>query len=380
MTRIYPPGSNIGVMGGGQLGRMFAMAARRMGYHVHVFTPDPNSPASQFADATTEADYHDIEAVRSFAASVDLATFEFENIPVETIEWCASEVEVRPAAAVIETAQNRLREKNFFSENGFPVAEFRSVRNSAELVSAVEQIGRAAILKTAAFGYDGKGQQLISSRDLDEVWKTRVGDELLLEREIDFEKEISVIVARGSGGEMKTFPLGENIHRDHILDFTIVPADVPDAVAGKAVELATAIADKLEVIGLVAVEMFLESDGNLLVNEIAPRPHNSGHWSIEGCATSQFEQHVRAICGLRLGSTELLKPTAMANLLGNLWQDGEPDWAAALAIPNVHLHLYGKFEARPRRKMGHLTAVANFAAEAMQLVRQARDSLCKQKS
>jgi 5-(carboxyamino)imidazole ribonucleotide synthase len=380
MTRRFLPGSTIGVMGGGQLGRMFAMAARRMGYRVHVFTPDHDSPAAQFADVTTEADYGDSDAVRRFARKVDLLTFEFENIPVKTMEWCADEVEVRPAAAIVETAQNRLHEKNFFSENGFPVPLFRSVRTSAELVSAVEQIGRAAILKTAAFGYDGKGQQSISSRDLDDVWKTRAGDELLLERAIDFAKEISVIVARGPDGEMKVFPVGENVHRDHILDFTIVPADIRESVAKEALELARAIAEKLQVIGLVAVEMFLQSDGALLINEIAPRPHNSGHWSIEGCVTSQFEQHVRAVCGLPLGSTELLRPSAMANLLGDLWQDGEPDWAAALALPNIHLHLYGKHEARPRRKMGHLTAVASSAKEAAKLVGQARENLCKQKS
>jgi 5-(carboxyamino)imidazole ribonucleotide synthase len=263
MSRRFLPGSTIGVMGGGQLGRMFAMAARRMGYRVHVFTPDHDSPAAQFADATTEADYGDSDAVRRFARNVDLLTFEFENIPVETMEWCADEVEVRPAAAIVETAQNRLREKNFFSENGFPVPLFRSVRTSAELVSAVEQIGRAAILKTAAFGYDGKGQQSISSRDLDDVWKTRAGDDLLLERAIDFEKEISVIVARNPAGEMKAFPVGENVHRDHILDFTTVPADIRESVAKEALELARAVAEKLQVIGLVAVEMFLECDGTL---------------------------------------------------------------------------------------------------------------------
>ena len=380
MSRSFPPGSTIGVMGGGQLGRMFAVAARRMGYGVHIFTPDHDSPAAQFADATTEADYGDSDAVRSFAQSVDLLTFEFENIPVETMEWCSEEVEVRPAAVIVETAQNRLREKNFFAENGFPIPLFRSVRTSAELASAVEQIGRSAILKTAAFGYDGKGQQSISSRDLDDVWKTRAGDELLLERAIDFAKEISVIVARNPAGEMKVFPVGENVHRDHILDFTIVPAEIRSSVAKEAVELARAVAEKLQVIGLVAVEMFLQNDDTLLINEIAPRPHNSGHWSIEGCVTSQFEQHVRAVCGLSLGSTELLRPSAMANLLGDLWQDGEPDWAAALAIPNVHLHLYGKHEARPRRKMGHLTAVASSAKEAFTLVRRARENLCKQKS
>jgi 5-(carboxyamino)imidazole ribonucleotide synthase len=380
MNRQYPPGSTIGVMGGGQLGRMFAIAARRMGYCVHVFTPDHDSPASQFADATTEADYEDEDAVQHFLRDLDLLTFEFENIPRETIEWCARQIEVRPAGVIIETAQNRLREKNFFAENGFPVPAFRPVRSSAELVSAVEQLGRNAILKTIAFGYDGKGQQSISSRDLKDVWETRVSDELILERAIDFEKEISVIVARDPNGNMKSFPIGENVHRNHILDVTIVPAAIPESVAKEAIHIACAIAEKLDLIGLLAVEMFQEKGDKLLVNEIAPRPHNSAHWSLEGCFTSQFEQQVRAVCGLALGSTELLRPSAMANLLGDIWQFGEPDWLAALAFPNVHLHLYGKHEARPRRKMGHLTALALSGEEAAKLVRRARESLCKQKS
>ena len=379
MNRQYPPGSTIGVMGGGQLGRMFAIAARRMGYCVHVFTPDHDSPASQFADATTEADYRDEDAVQHFLRDLDLLTFEFENIPPETIDWCARQIEVRPAGAIIETAQNRLREKTFLSENGFPVPPFRPVRSSAELSSAIEQLGGDAILKTIAFGYDGKGQQSISSRDLKEVWQTRASDELILERAIDFEKEISVIVARDPSGKMESFPIGENVHRNHILDVTIVPAAIPESVAKEAIGIASAIAEKLDLIGLLAVEMFQEMGGKLLVNEIAPRPHNSGHWSLEGCFTSQFEQQVRAVCGLALGSTELLRPSAMANLLGDIWQFGEPDWLAALAFPNVHLHLYGKHEARPRRKMGHLTALASSAEEAARLVRRARESLCKQK-
>src|SRR5438270_13145788 len=263
MNRLYVPGSTIGVMGGGQLGRMFAVAARRMGYRVHVFTPDHDSPASQFADATTEADYQDADAVQRFLGNIDLLTFEFENIPPETIERCARQVEVRPTGAIIETAQNRLREKNFLSENGFPVPPFRPIRSSAELVSAVEQLGRNAILKTIAFGYDGKGQQSISSRDLKDVWETRVSDELILERAIDFEKEISVIVARDPNGNMKSFPIGENVHCNHILDVTIVPAAIPESVAKEAIHIACAMAEKLDLIGLLAVEMFQEKGDKL---------------------------------------------------------------------------------------------------------------------
>jgi 5-(carboxyamino)imidazole ribonucleotide synthase len=379
-VKIFPPGATIGVMGGGQLGRMFAMAARRMGYRIHIFTPEHDSPATQFADYATEAAFTDEKAVRGFARTLNLLTFEFENIPNETIELCARECEVRPAGAILQAAQHRLREKTFLSENGFPLAPFRAVRTSAELVSAVEQIGRASILKTASWGYDGKGQQAISSRDLGDVWKTRSADELILERAIDFEKEISVIVARDPAGNIRAFPVAENIHRDHILDLTMVPAFVPGEVAREAVKITSAIAEKLGVIGLLAVEMFLDKNGKLLVNELAPRPHNSGHWSIEGCVTSQFEQHVRAVCGLPLGSVELLRPTAMANLLGELWRAGEPPWDAALALPNVYLHLYGKHEARPRRKMGHLSAVADSAEKAATLVRKARDKLCKPKA
>lgn len=380
MNRVYLPGSTIGVIGGGQLGRMFAMAARPMGYRVHVYTPEHNGPAAQFADAATEADYLDENAVRRFARGVDVITFEFENIPAETVSWCAFHREVRPNGKVLQIAQHRLREKTFLAENGFPLPQFRAVKDRAELESAVELIGRAAILKTAAFGYDGKGQQTIASRELDDVWSTRAGDELVLERAIDFEKEISVIVARDPDGNVSTFPIAENVHRNHILDITVVPAAVSTSVAKQAIDVACAIAEKLDVIGLLAVEMFVDTSGEVLVNELAPRPHNSGHWSIEGCVTSQFEQHVRAVCGLKLGPVDLLRPAAMANLLGEIWQGGEPNWSAALEVPAVHLHLYGKTEPRPRRKMGHLTALANMTQEAADAVRLAREKLCKPRS
>ncbi|MEY2497625.1 MAG: 5-(carboxyamino)imidazole ribonucleotide synthase [Verrucomicrobiota bacterium] len=376
MTQRYLPGAPIGVMGSGQLGRMFAVAARRMGYRVHIFSPERDSPAGQLADREIAAPYRDEKAVRAFAGEVDLITFEFENIPLETIEWAASECEVRPAGSVLHLAQHRLREKDFLSGAGIPVAPYRAVRSAAELSAALEEIGRPAILKSAAFGYDGKGQQLIvSGNDLAEIWRARSGDELILERAIDFEKEVSVIVARGPDGAAATFPVCENLHRSHILDLTVVPARVDDVTKRTAAELATAIAEKMELVGLLAVEMFLEGDGQLLVNELAPRPHNSGHWTIEGCVTSQFEQHVRAVCGLPLGSTEIIQPASMANLLGDLWQGGEPNWAAALKIKGVHLHLYGKREPRPGRKMGHLTALAPSAEAAMTAVSQARSAL-----
>ena len=376
MSRTYPPGATIGVMGGGQLGRMFAVAARRMGYRVAIFTPEQDSPAGQLADRTHVADYADEAAVRRFAAKVDLVTFEFENIPIETVEWCARDREVRPRGAILHIAQNRLREKNFLSASGIPIAPFRAVRTAGDLKSAIGDIRRPAILKTAAFGYDGKGQQKITELDsAEDIWRASSADELVLEGAVDFEKEVSVLVARGPDGAIATFPVCENIHRNHILDVTVVPARVEPGVERTAAELASAIAEKLELVGLLAVEMFLKADGELLVNELAPRPHNSGHWTIEACATSQFEQHVRAVCGLPLGSTDILRPAAMANLLGDIWQSGEPNWAGALQTAGVHLHLYGKREPRPRRKMGHLTAFGSDAADAVARVNAARCAL-----
>jgi 5-(carboxyamino)imidazole ribonucleotide synthase len=376
MTRPYLPGATIGLMGSGQLGRMFAIAARRMGYRVQVYSPGKDTPAGQFADREVTAAYDDESAVREFAKGLDLLTFEFENIPRQTIEWCAAECEVRPAGSILHTAQNRLREKDFLSAASIPVAPYRAVRSAADLGRAFKETKTPAILKSAAFGYDGKGQRLIEQANrVEEIWADRPGDELILERAVRFEKEVSVIVARGPAGEMTTFPVCENIHRDHILDITVVPARVSRAVEKSAADLARAIAQKMELIGLLAVEMFLQPDGTLLVNELAPRPHNSGHWTIEGCATSQFEQHVRAVCGLPLGSTTILRPSAMANLLGDVWCDGEPNWAAAVDVKGVHLHLYGKHQPRPRRKMGHLTALADSGEAAIDAVSRAREAL-----
>jgi 5-(carboxyamino)imidazole ribonucleotide synthase len=376
MTRRFLPGATIGLMGSGQLGRMFAIAARRMGYRVHVFSPDTDSPAGQFSDREVSGAYENETAVRAFARDLDLLTFEFENIPRQTIEWCAAECEVRPAGAILHTAQNRLREKDFLSGAGIPVAPYRAVHSESELKRAIDELGTPAILKSAAFGYDGKGQRFIAEPgNLEEVWRERPGEELILEGAIDFEKELSVIVARGVDGSISTFPVCENMHRNHILDITVVPARVCDAVKKNAAALARAIAGKMDLVGLLAVEMFLKADESLLVNELAPRPHNSGHWTIEGCATSQFEQHVRSVCGLALGSTEILLPTAMANLLGDLWADREPNWAAALEVDGVHLHLYGKREPRPGRKMGHLTALASSPEAAIAAAKKAREAL-----
>ncbi len=370
------PGATIGVMGGGQLGRMFAIAARRMGYRVHTFSPEENGPAAQFSDQATTARYDDEAAVREFARSIDVLTFEFENIPAATIEWAVRDQVVRPRGEVLLIAQNRLREKEFLSQAGFPVATFRRVGSDADLTNAVKAVGRPSILKGAAFGYDGKGQQRIDpDTSLTEIWSSREDAECVLEQVIDFEREVSVIVARGPDGKMEVFPVCENIHQHHILDLTLAPARIPERVAQEARELAAAVAQSLELVGLLAVEMFLRSNGELIINELAPRPHNSGHWTIEGSVTSQFEQHVRAVCGLPLGKTDILWPSAMVNLLGDVWAEGEPDWAGALAEPNVHLHLYGKREPRSRRKMGHLTALGATVETAAASAQRARDRL-----
>ena len=371
------PGATIGVMGGGQLGRMFAIAARRMGYRVHTFSPEKNGPAAQLSDCATAASYDDEEAVTQFARSVDVLTFEFENIPAATIAWATrAQPLVRPRGAILLIAQNRWREKEFLFGAGFPVAPFRRVASAPDLTSAVEAIGRPAILKGAAFGYDGKGQQRIDpGTDLAAVWSGREDEECVLEQVIDFEMEISVLVARGPAGATAVFPVCENIHRHHILDLTIAPARIDEQVAKAAREIAGGVAVSLDLVGLLAVEMFLKRNGELVINELAPRPHNSGHWTIEGCVTSQFEQHVRAVCGLPLGATELLRPAAMVNLLGDLWSGGEPHWAAALAVPNVHLHLYGKHEPRPGRKMGHLTAFGETVEAVEAAALRARDGL-----
>ncbi|MBA3830532.1 MAG: 5-(carboxyamino)imidazole ribonucleotide synthase [Chthoniobacterales bacterium] len=375
-AKRFPPGATIGMMGGGQLGRMFAMAARRMGYRIHTFSPEPDGPAAQVSDRATVADYNDETAVRRFAGKIDLITFEFENIPTETIEWAARECVVRPRGEILHIAQNRLREKEFLASSGSPVAPFRRVGSESSLTSALKAIGRPAILKGAAFGYDGKGQQRIdSSDDAAVIWAAREDEECVLEGVVEFEKELSVIVARGLYGETAIFPVCENIHREHILDVTLAPARVAPAVAAAASELASAVAEKLALIGLLAVEMFLRSDGQLIINELAPRPHNSGHWTIEGCATSQFEQHVRAVCGMPLGATDLLRPSAMVNLLGDIWKGGEPNWSAALAEQNVRLHIYGKHEPRARRKMGHLSALANTVEAAAAAALRARARL-----
>jgi 5-(carboxyamino)imidazole ribonucleotide synthase len=370
------PGSTIGVLGSGQLGRMFAIAARRMGYRVHTLSPDYDTPTGQVADLEVQATYDDLEKVREFARGVDVVTFEFENVSAEATAAAAEHAPVRPAGSVLHTTQNRLREKGFLSGAGFPVAPFARVETLADLEAGLARLGTPAVLKTAGWGYDGKGQVKISApEEAPAAWEAVGRQECVLEAFVDFDREVSVVAARGLDGSFVHFGVIENRHSRHILDVSIAPAAVSSSIEKDAVEIARGILEGLGVVGVLCVEMFLTRDGRLLVNELAPRPHNSGHLTFDACVTSQFEQQLRAITGLALGSTERLRPAAMANLLGDLWEDGEPDWAAAARFPGVKLHLYGKATARPGRKMGHLTALAATPEEAVKQVLAAREAL-----
>ena len=376
MSQPILPGATIGVLGSGQLGRMFAIAARRMGYRVHTFSPDSDTPTGQVSDHEIKAAYNDLDAVREFARGVEVVTFEFENVSAAAVEAACAHAPVRPSGQVLHTTQHRLREKNFLAGAGFPVAPFRHIRAADELRAALAEIGYPAILKTAGFGYDGKGQSKIAApEDADGAFSALNGSEAVLEAFVDFAGEVSVVAARGLDGAFAHYGVMSNEHRNHILDVTVAPAAVSAKVAREAIAIARAILEALDVVGVMCVEFFLTRDERLLVNELAPRPHNSGHLTFDACVTSQFEQQLRAVCGLPLGATEQLRPAAMANLLGDLWQEGEPAWAAACAFPEVKLHLYGKLEARRGRKMGHLTALAATPEEAARTVRAARSAL-----
>ena len=376
MTRVIAPGAALGVLGGGQLGRMFAIAARRMGYRVHTFSPDDDSPAGQVADLEVTAAYEDLEALRTFARGVEVVTFEFENVPIEAIDAIEALAPVRPSGVALHTAQQRAREKTFLADRGVPTAPFAAAATLDELWDAVARVGTPAVIKTAVFGYDGKGQHKVATpADVEHIW-TAIGHQpAVVEKFINLQAEISIVAARGVDGEVAAFPPFENRHRNHILDLTTVPAAVPPAIGTRAVEITRTILEELQYVGVLCVEFFVSTDGELLVNELAPRPHNSGHLTVDAATTSQFEQQVRAICGLPLGAPDIPRPAAMANLLGDLWVDGEPNWAAACRFTDVKLHLYGKNSPRPGRKMGHLTAVGKTVQDAQERVIAARDAL-----
>jgi 5-(carboxyamino)imidazole ribonucleotide synthase len=378
------PGSVVGCLGGGQLGRMFALAARRMGYRVHTVDPMPDSPTGQISDREYNTSFDDVETLIDFAAGVDVVTYEFENIPVRALDALAPHAILRPGRNVLYIAQNRRREKEFLQANGFPVVPFQIVSSEEELRKAVTALGCPCVLKTADFGYDGKGQQKIGyESDLAAVWRKHGVATGVVEAWVPFAAELSVVVARGvllnedEQRIMQVFPPTVNEHENHILATSVAPAPLADSIVLRAQTIASDIAARLDVIGLLAVEFFLTRQGNLLVNELAPRPHNSGHYSFDACATSQFEQQLRAVCGLPLGDPRLLSPVIMRNLLGDLWGNGEPDWSSLLKLPGLRLHLYGKSEARPGRKMGHycvlneeLDRAREIDAEAQKILRR----------
>lgn len=378
--KTFLPGSTIGILGSGQLGRMLILAARPLAYRTCVFSPEQNSPAGQLADVEICADYNDLDAVRRFAQSVDVITYEFENVPSATAVACDQFAPLRPGGQLLHVAQNRLREKQCFLNLGLPTAPFRPVHSLADLEAGLAELGCPAVLKTAVLGYDGKGQQKISQpQEAAAAWQAVGQADCILESWVPFERELSMIAARGIDGRFAHYGLIENSHQHHILDISKWPTAVAPAIADAAQQMVHTLAQALELVGVLCVEFFLTADGQLLLNEIAPRPHNSGHLTIEAAVTSQFEQQLRAVCGLPLGDTSYRQPAAMANLLGDLWPaaDQQPDWTAVLQQPTLKVHLYGKQAARPGRKMGHLTALANHADQAEIMVKEARRQLGK---
>jgi len=376
MSGIILPGATLGVLGGGQLGRMFTMAARRMGYRVTVFGPDDDTPAGQIAYREVRAPYEDLDAVRAFAREVSVVTFEFENIPAETAAAAAELVPVRPAGALLHTTQQRRREKEALRAAGVPTVRFACAATLAELELAVAEVGTPAILKTVAWGYDGKGQRRIQTTDeAAAAWQELGEQPVVVEALASFTGELSVVGVRGLDGAVAVYQPIVNHHVHHILDLSVCPGDLPQATGDRASDITRTLLEAWEVVGVMCVEMFLMPDGDVLVNEVAPRPHNSGHLTIDAHVCSQFEQQVRAVCGLPLGDVAQIAPAAMVNLLGDLWQGGEPDWAAACAVPGVKLHLYGKGHARPGRKMGHLTALGETVEVAAARAQAGRGAL-----
>lgn len=370
------PGAAVGVLGGGQLGRMFTLQARTMGYRVVVLDPDPQSPAGAVADRQIRAPYDDQRALSELSASCAAITTEFENVPAAALERLARSSLVRPPVDAVATAQDRIAEKTFFQSRGFATAPFRPVRNQQELRKALAEIPSPALLKTTRLGYDGKGQAAVESEDdALRAFERFGGVPCVLEERLELECELSVVLARGEDGDVAAFPAAENRHRDGILETSVVPARISEKTAVEARELATALAESMTYIGVLGVELFVARGGQLLVNEMAPRPHNSGHYTIDACSADQFEQQLRTLCGLPLARPWLMSPVAMINLLGDLWNGGEPRWEEALRRPGVRLHLYGKAEARPGRKMGHLNCLAPSADRALALALETRDAL-----
>lgn len=379
MPTSLPAGSTIGIIGGGQLGRMIAMEARRLGYRTCVLDPDAKSPAGQVADDRVVGSLDDTDAARELARRVQVATYEFENIHANAVEVAEALVPLYPGSAILQITQHRIREKETLVRLGFPVPKFSALRSREDLGDALRRMPFPLMMKTAIAGYDGKGQAIVRTPDEANFAFAKLSaqcDTLILEEFVELAAEISVICARSVDGQVACYPAAENRHRNGILDVTLAPARVPQAVSALAQEMAAGLTERLGLVGLLAIEMFLTREGKLLINELAPRPHNSGHYSLDACPTSQFEQLVRAICQLPLGATELYAPVAMANLLGDLWPgDRQPDFTKAMAVPGVRLYLYGKTEARPGRKMGHLCCVADSMDVALTRILAARSSM-----
>jgi 5-(carboxyamino)imidazole ribonucleotide synthase len=373
---VILPGATLGVLGGGQLGRMFVLQARTMGYRVMVLDPDPGSPAGQVADDHLRAAYSDAQALDRLAAECAAVTTEFENVPAEALERLARACRVRPPVKAVAVAQDRIAEKTFLERAGFPTAPFRPVATEAELTAALGQVRLPALLKTSRLGYDGKGQATIERVEDAAPAFQRFGQvACVLEERLALETELSVVLARGDDGAVAPFPVGENRHRDGILETTVVPARVSRAIAEEARDTAGRVATALDYVGVLGVELFVANGGRLYVNELAPRPHNSGHYTLDACSADQFEQQLRALCGLPLAAPRLLSPVAMVNLLGDLWTPGPPRWAEVFRRPGIRLHLYGKAEPRPGRKMGHLNCLADDPDRALALALEARDAL-----
>jgi 5-(carboxyamino)imidazole ribonucleotide synthase len=376
--KVITPGGSLGVLGGGQLGRMFAMAAVQMGYRVVAFTPEKDAPITQVCPKTYCAPFEDEGALKAFASEVDAVTIEFENIPTSALQFLENHTRVRPGSEVLYVTQNRAREKNFLFQKKLPLVPYFPVESLEQMLESLKKLGYPCVVKTAGFGYDGKGQYMVKSEpDAQRVFQALGGQPAVIEKFFELDKELSVIGARSESGDFVAYGPIENQHSHHILDLSLAPARINFGVAEEAIDITRTIMDSLQVVGLLCVEFFYTHDEQLLINELAPRPHNSGHLSIEACPTSQFEQQVRALTGMPLGTTETEKGAAMANLLGDLWSAGEPDFASAAALPDIHLHLYGKKEPRAGRKMGHLTACAKWADEALMQVKAARDLLVR---
>ena len=361
------PGKTIGILGGGQLGRMSILAGRKLGYKFHVFEPRRACSAGMVADREINANYEDEAALLDFASDLHAVTLEFENVPLYAIETVTRKCPVSPTKEILQICQNRSLEKQFLENHGFPCVPFRMVTSSEELRMMVKEIGAPCVLKTAVLGYDGKGQIKIdnASADFEEIWEQFPASQGVLEKWLPLKGECSIICARNKKGRIESFPLAENIHTNHILDYTVAPARFAPEVGRMATAIAQEIAETLKVTGLMSVEFFISKAGELLVNELAPRTHNSGHFSLDACVTSQFEQHVRAVCDLPLGATDLLSPVVMVNLLGELWQSGGPHWEHLLQDPRVKLHLYDKGPAKKGRKMGHFNVLGEEIEEVL---------------